>query len=61
MSGHVLLDHVNLVNELGKRDKMRSLSRILNLFRNKFNKFFTTRAGMFYQMTFNNFEIIFMA
>ena len=29
MSAHVLL---NLLNELGKRDKMRSLSSILSLF-----------------------------
>ena len=36
MSACVLLD---LLNELGKRDKMRGLSSILSLFRNKFNKF----------------------
>ena len=36
MSAHVLL---NLLNELGKRDKMRGLLSILSLFRNKFNKF----------------------
>ena len=36
MSAHVLL---NLLNELGKRDKMRGLSSILSLFRNEFNKF----------------------
>ena len=35
MSAHVLL---NLLNELGKRDKMRGLPSILSLFRNKFNK-----------------------
>ena len=34
MSAHVLL---NLLNELKKRDKMRSLSSILSLFRNEFN------------------------
>ena len=39
MSAHVLL---NLLNELGKRDKMRGLS----LFRNEFNKFNNTRARM---------------
>ena len=39
MSAHVLL---NLLNELGKRDKMRGLSSILSLFRNKFNEFNTT-------------------
>ena len=34
MSAHVLL---NLLNELGKRDKMRGLPSILSLFRNEFN------------------------
>ena len=33
MSAHVLL---NLLNELGKRDKMRGLPSILYLFRNEF-------------------------
>ena len=41
MSAHVLL---NLLNELGKRDKMRGLPSILSLFRNEFNKFTNTRA-----------------
>ena len=44
MSPHVLL---NLLNELGQRDKMRG-------FRNKFNKFNNTRARMLdsiYHMT----------
>ena len=36
MSAHVLL---NLLKELGKRDKMQGLQSILLLFRNKFNKF----------------------
>ena len=40
MSAHVLL---NLLNELGKRDKMRG---ILSLFRNEFNKLNKTRARM---------------
>ena len=51
MSGHVLL---NLLNELGKRDKMRGLLSILSLFRNEFNKFNNTRARMLdsnYHMT----------
>ena len=50
MSAHVLL---NLLNELGKRDKMRGLPSILSLFRNEFNKFNNTRARMldsFYHM-----------
>ena len=42
MSAHVLL---NLLNELGKRDKMRGLPSILSLFRNVlFNKLNNTRA-----------------
>ena len=41
MSAHVLL---NLLNELGKRVKMRGLSSISSLFRNEFNKFNNTRA-----------------
>ena len=51
MSAHVLL---NLLNELGKRDKMRGLTSILSLFRNEFNKFNNTRARMLdsiYHMT----------
>ena len=43
MSAHVLL---NLLNELGKSDKMRGLLSILSLFRNKFNKLNITRAQM---------------
>ena len=41
ISTHVLL---NLLNELGKRDKMRGLLSILSLFRNEFNKFNDTGA-----------------
>ena len=41
MIANVLL---NLLNELGNRDKMRGLPNILSLFRNEFNKFNTTRA-----------------
>ena len=51
MSAHVLL---NLLNELGKRDKMRGLPGILSPFRNEFNKFNNTRARMLdsiYHMT----------
>ena len=51
MSAHVLL---NLLNQLGKRDKMRGLPNILSLFRNEFNKFNNTRAGLLnsiYHMT----------
>ena len=43
MSAHVLL---NLLNELGKRDKMRGLPSILTLFCNEINKFNNTRARM---------------
>ena len=51
MSAHVLL---NLLNQLGKRDKMRGLPSFLSLFSNKFNKFNKTRAHMLdsiYHMT----------
>ena len=51
MSAHVLL---NLLNELGKSDKMRGLPSILSLFRNEFNKFNNTGARMLdsiYHMT----------
>ena len=43
MSAHVLL---NLLNELGKMDKMLGLPSILSLFRNEYNKFNNTRARM---------------
>ena len=55
MSAHVLL---NLLNELGKRDKMRGLPSILSLFRNEFNKFNNTRARMLdsiYHMALRSF------
>ena len=51
MSAHVLL---NLLNGLGKSDKMRGLPSILSLFRNEFNKFNNTRARLLdsiYHMT----------
>ena len=51
MSAHVLL---NLLNELGKRDKTRGLPIILSFLRNEFNKFNNTRARMLdsiYHMT----------
>ena len=51
MSTHVLL---NLLNELGKKDKMRGLLSILSLFRNEISKFNNTRAQMLdsiYHMT----------
>ena len=43
MSAHVFL---NLLNELGKRDKMRGLLSILSLFHNQLNIFNNTRALM---------------
>ena len=43
MSAHVLL---NILNELGKRDKMQGLPSILSIFRNEFNKFNNKRARM---------------
>ena len=51
MNARVLL---NLLNEVGKRDKMRGLPSNLSLFRNEFNKFNNTRARMLdsiYHMT----------
>ena len=39
MCAHVLL---SLLNELGKRDKLRGLPSILSLFCNEFNKFNNT-------------------
>ena len=47
MSVHVFL---NLLNELGKRDKMRGLPIILSLFRNEFYKFNNTRARVLYSI-----------
>ena len=41
MDAHVLL---NLLDESGKRDKMRGLSSIVSLFRNEFDKFNYTRG-----------------
>ena len=43
MSSHISL---NLLNELGKRDKMRGWPSILSLFPNEFNKFNNTRTRM---------------
>ena len=40
MNAHVLL---NLLNELGKRDKIRGFPSILSLFRKEFNKFNNTK------------------
>ena len=51
MSARVLF---NLLNELGKRDKMRGLPSILSLLSNEFNKFNDTGARMLdsiYHMT----------
>ena len=51
MSAHVLL---NLLNNLGKSDKMRGLPSILSPFRNELNKFNNAGARMldsFYHMT----------
>ena len=51
ISPHVLL---NLLNEFGKRDKMRGLPSILSVFHNELNKFNNTIARMLdsiYHMT----------
>ena len=55
MSAPILL---NLLNKMGKRDKMRGLPSISFLFCNKFNKFNKTGAGMLdsiYHMTLKLF------
>ena len=44
MNDHVLL---NLLNKLGKNDKMRGLSNVLSLLRNEFDQFNNTGARMF--------------
>ena len=59
MSAYVLL---NLLNELGKRDKMQGLLSILSLFRKELNKFNNTRVRMLdsiYHMT-NTFKSHFL-
>ena len=43
MGAYVLL---NLLNELGKGDKMRGLSSLLSRFRDEFDKFNSTGARM---------------
>ena len=60
MSAHVLL---NLLNELGKRDKMRGLPSILSLFRNELNKFNKNMITnvRFYLSYDKYFEISFLA
>ena len=60
LSAHVLL---NLLNELGKRDKKRGLPSILSHFRNEFNKFNDTRARMLDSIYHNDkyFDISFLA
>ena len=54
MSAHGLL---NLLNELGKRDKMRGLCSILSRFRKEFNKFNNTGRRMsdsiYHMISFN--------
>ena len=61
MSARVLL---NVLNELGKRDKMRGLSSILSLFRSEFNKFINTGARILdsiYHITLKLFKMTFLA
>ena len=41
---------LNLLNKVGKRDKMRGLPRILSLFRNEFNIFNNTGAQMLHSI-----------
>ena len=58
MSALVLL---NLLNELGKRDKLRGLPSVLSLFRNKFNKFNTTEARMLESIYHMTMKIAYLA
>ena len=59
MSAHVLL---NLLNELGKRDKMRGLPSILSLFRNEFNKVKYKSTNVRFYLSYDKyFEISFLA
>ena len=56
MSNHVLL---NLLDQLGKSDKMQGLLSILSFFPNEFNKFINTGAQMLdctYHMTLKIFK-----
>ena len=55
MRAHVLL---NLLNELGKSDRMRGLTSILLLFRNKFNKFNNTGAQMLHSIYHMTLKLI---
>ena len=55
MSAHVLL---NLLNKLGKSDKMWGFPSILSLFRIKFNKFNNTGARMLDSIISNDVNII---
>ena len=47
MIAHVLL---NVLSELGKRDKMQGLPSSLSLFRNEFNKSNNTGARLLYSI-----------
>ena len=61
MSAHALL---NLLNKLGKRDKMRGLRSILSFFCNEFHKFNNKGARMLdsiYHMTLKLLKIAFLA
>ena len=49
MSANVLL---NLLNEMGERDKMRGLPSILSLFRNELNKCTNVRFYLSYDKYF---------
>ena len=55
INAHVLL---KFLNELGKRDKMRGLSRVLSLFRNDFNQFNNTRERMLYSIYHMTFRLL---
>ena len=49
----------DLLNELGKSDRMRSLLSIVSLFRNEFNKYNDTGTRMFDFIYVKSFEFVF--
>ena len=44
---------LNLLYELGKRDKMRGLPSILSLFRNEFNKFYYKSTNVRFYLSYD--------
>ena len=57
MSAHVLL---NLLNEMGKRGKMRGLPSTLSLFRSEFSKFIYKSTNVRFYLSYD-IKITFMS